>query len=248
MIYGLYHSAAGMMVNEYRQDVLANNLANAETVGFKPLRAVFAERQPASVAGERQGPSADALRDLSGGLWLGATLTDFDEGELTRTDLPTDMALAGPGFFMVEQNGETLLTRNGSFIVDRDGVLVSTTDGAPALTLGGAPIRVNPRGGEILVAEDGTVRQDGAIVARLGVVDVENYDELRHIGAARFRTAQQTVPSLARVQQGALERSGAEPIEQLTNMLESARAFQMNAQMVTMQDQSIGRLINAVSA
>ncbi|MCA9242526.1 MAG: flagellar hook-basal body protein [Phycisphaerales bacterium] len=247
MIYGLYHSAAGMMVNEYRQDVLANNLANAETVGFKPMRAVFAERAPASQAGERQGPSNELLRPLSGGLWLGATRTDFNEGDIVRTEQPTDVALAGSGFLMVQQDGETLLTRNGAFVVDRDGALLSATDGAPVLNIAGAPIRVNPLGGEISVSEEGTIRQGTAIVGRLGIVDVDDYNELRQVGAARFRTEQQTTPSLARVRQGALERSGAEPITELTNMLESARAFQMNAQMVTMQDQSIGRLINAVS-
>ncbi|RMF81664.1 MAG: flagellar hook-basal body complex protein, partial [Planctomycetota bacterium] len=149
MIYGLYQSAAGMMVNEYRQGVLANNLANAETTGFKRDIAAFSERRTASQAGERRGPTHDLMERLTGGIWLGKTTTDFGEGALQRTGMATDVALAGPGFFQVrDASGADLLTRDGRLLIDGDGWLVSATDGAQVLGRGGAPIRLNPRGGE----------------------------------------------------------------------------------------------------
>src|SRR3989442_9991693 len=80
VIYGLYQSAAGMMTSEYAQSVLANNLANADTVGFKRDVAVFAERLRADQAGRRDGPTAEGLGSLSGGTWLGRTDVDFSEG------------------------------------------------------------------------------------------------------------------------------------------------------------------------
>ena len=77
MIYGVYQSAAGMMANQYRQDVIANNIANADTVGFKRELATFAERPPESVSGPRIGPSDPNLAGLTGGLLLARTETDF---------------------------------------------------------------------------------------------------------------------------------------------------------------------------
>ena len=88
MIYGTYQSAAGMMVNEYRQNVIANNIANAETTGFKRQMAVFAERVPASEGDRRHGPSSELLRPLTGGLWLGRTETDFSVGAVVKSDNP----------------------------------------------------------------------------------------------------------------------------------------------------------------
>ena len=145
MIYGWYNSAAGMMVNEYRQDVLANNLANADTVGFKRDVAVFAERQQARVAGNRHGPSARGLRDLSGGLWLGKTHIDYSEASHVRTDNPLDVSLSGPGFLSVQVNGQRLYTRDGRMMMDRDGLLVAAADGAPVT--GAAKARPRVQGG-----------------------------------------------------------------------------------------------------
>ena len=116
MIYGLYQSAAGMMTNEYRQNVIANNLANAQTVGFKRDVAVFSERLRESELDRYSNPSNDLMEALSGGLWLGRTHTDFSNGELTRTGNPLDVALEGAGFLMVESGGRQLLTRDGRMV------------------------------------------------------------------------------------------------------------------------------------
>ena len=182
MIYGMYQSAAGMLVNEYRQDVLANNLANAETVGFKREIAAFAERLRASEAGRREGPSNDLMDALSGGLWLARTETDFSEGAFVRTDNPLDVALAGPGFLRVAANGREYLTRDGRMLMTADGRLVSAIDGAAILGRGGQPIRLNPRGGEISIDEDGRILQGGVGGGRLALVDVKNYQALRKAG------------------------------------------------------------------
>lgn len=251
MIYGLYQSAAGMMVNEYRQNVLANNLANAETVGFKRDIASFAERLRASQAGRRDGPTNDLLEALSGGTWLARTDTDFSEAAFIKTDNPLDVAIAGPGFLRVAADGEEYLTRDGRMLMSPDGWLVSAVDGASILSHAGQPIRLNPRGGEASIDQDGRIRQDGVTVARLGLVNVhvEDYPKLRKVGASRFDAeGVRLTDSPAKINQGTTESSGAEPIKELTTMIESARAYMLNAQMLTLQDQSAGRLINAVAA
>lgn len=248
MIYGLYQSAAGMMVNEYRQSVLANNLANAETVGFKRDIATFAERLRASDAGRRDGPTSDLLETLSGGVWLAQTETDFSEAAFTKTDNPLDVAIAGPGFLRVAANGQEYLTRDGRMIMDPDGWLVAATDGARILGQTGQPIRLNPRGGEVSIDEDGRISQGGKRVARLAVVDVDEYHKLAKAGASRFLGDDvKLTRSAAKVYTGVTESSGVEPIKELVTMIEAARAYQLNAQMVTLQDQTAGRLLSVVA-
>src|SRR5262245_15650011 len=178
-----------MMAQEYRQDVIANNLANAETVGFKREIASIAERRRADEAGVRHGPSDRLLDTLTGGAWLGRTDTDHSEGPFQHTGNPLDVAIDGPGFLRVETGRGELLTRDGRMTMDAYGMLVATTDGAPVLSTAGIPIRVNPRGGQVFINEIGEVEQDGAIRGRLCLVDVPNYAALQKAGAGRFSAA-----------------------------------------------------------
>lgn len=246
MIYGLYQSAGGMLVNEYRQGVIANNLANAETVGFQRDVAVFAERLPAHDT--REGPRQESLDGLSGGTWLGRTHTVFAEGNVTNTGNALDLAIDGPGFFVVQGSQGSLLTRDGRMMLAPDGTLVAAVDGAAVLGEGGGVIRLNPNGGAPMLTEDGWVRQDGAPVARLAVVDVSDERALSRRGAGRY-AATQTVaaPNGTRVLSGFLEGSGVRPVTELVSMIETTRAYQMNAQMLTLQDQTAGRLIGLIA-
>jgi len=247
MIYGLYHSAAGMLTNEYRQDVVANNLANAETPGFKRDIASFAERRPAAVAGVRTGPSNESLAALSGGLWLGQTVTDFRPGSL-QPGGPLDIALDGPGFLKVAADGKQYATRDGRMVIDNDGRLLSAADGATILGMGDIPIRLNPRGGDPQIDEDGRISQNGVIVGQLALVDYADYDGLRKVGNGRLSAeGAEEIDSPAYVRAGFVESSGVEPVKELVSMIEVSRAYQLNAQMVTLQDQTVGLLISVVS-
>lgn len=249
MIYGMYQSAAGMMVNEYRQSVISNNIANADTVGFKREIASFAERMPAAEAGQRVGPSSETLGSLSGGLWLGETRTDHAPGAFERTGEPLDAAIEGTGFFVVRAAGQDLVTRDGRFVMDERGRLRSAADGAEVLGVGGVPIRLNPRAHSTQITEDGDIRQDGVRVARLALADFADYRALQKVGAGRFDPSQAQPTSVAaRVIGGHVERSGTQPVQEMVQMIEAARAYQINAQMIALQDQSIGRLINQVAA
>ena len=248
MIYGLYHSAAGMMTSEYQQNIIANNLANAETTGFKQELAVFAERDPERIAGYRQGPSATEMDGLSGGLWLGRTHTDHTQGGLVHTNNPTDIALEGPGFLVVDVDGQPQYTRDGRLVRDADGQLCSATDGAPVLGVGGAPIVLDPHGGKLEFDEDGRILQDGAVRGQLALADFEDYTVLRKAGAGRFDAGDaETVPSAARVLGRTLESSGVAPVKELVSMIEASRAYEINARMLSLQDQSVSGLISAIA-
>ncbi len=246
MIYGLYQSAAGMLTTEYRQNVIANNLANADTVGFKRDMVTLAERQPAAESGRRDGPSNPDLAGLSGGLWLGRTYTDFREGPFVQTGNTADVALQGPGFLTVQSPQGPLYTRDGRLNVGPDGTLVAVTDGAPVLGLGGAPIRLNPVGGPIAIDTAGGVWQDGGMRGELQVVDFPDYAALQKVGTNRFAApATGAVAAPALVQQGYVENSSVQPIQELVNMLDASHAYELNARMVSLQDDGVGKLIQA---
>ncbi|MEW6250426.1 MAG: flagellar hook-basal body protein [Planctomycetota bacterium] len=246
MIYGLYHSAAGMLTTEYRQNVLANNLANADTVGFKRDVPTFAERVPAVEGGRRGGPSAADLAGLSGGLWLGRTYTDFSEGQYQQTGSPTDVALQGPGFLAVQLPTGPLYTRDGRLMLLPDGTLAAAVDGAPVLGIGDLPIRLDPRGGPLTIDDSGRVRQDGVTRGQLALVDFTNGAGLRKVGTNRFAApAAGAVASPALVRSGYIENAGVQPVAELVDMLQATQSYQLNARMVALQDESLGRLIGA---
>lgn len=247
MIYGLYQSAAGMMTNEYRQNVIANNLANSQTVGFKRDIPIFSERLRESMLDRYNNPTNDLMESLSGGMWLGRTSTDFSDGPLSKTGNPLDVALEGPGFLMVQVDGRQLLTRDGRMMTDEFGRLVSVSDGAAILNRAGSPIVLDRNGGEITITSDGRIQQDGREVARLGLTDVEDYRTLRKHGNGRFiSTSDERIEAVARVHAGFVESSAVRPVHELTGMIESSRAFQINARMVSLQDEMLGRLVNQV--
>jgi len=236
-----------MMTTEYRQAVLANNVANADTVGFKRDVATLAERLPARLAGRRHGPSAVDLAGLSGGMWLGQTFTDHSPGTKVATGEWHDVALDGPGFLVVQVDGQPQYTRDGRMLLDRDGFLVAASDGAPVLGLGGLPIRLNPRGGTPSIDIQGRIAQDGAVVAELELVDFDDYTALRKAGATRFVAPEYgRRPAPVLVQSGYLESAGVEAVQELVNLMEASRAYQVNARMVALQDESVGRLISTV--
>jgi flagellar basal-body rod protein FlgF len=185
---------------------------------------------------------------MTGGVWLGQTETALDEGPITHTGNELDVALEGPGFLLVAGAEGTLLTRDGRMLMDIDGRLRSVVDGAEMLGEGGAPIVLNPRNGLPAIDEDGFVRQQGIVLGRLAVVDVNDERQLQKRGTGRFAADGYTFGGVARVRAGFVEQSAVEPVRELASMIEASRAYQFNAQMITMQDQTAGRLISLAAA
>src|SRR3954469_11718253 len=121
MIYGLYLSATGVMTSSYRQDVIANNLANSETVGFKRDLALFQERRTEAQSGSNHSCwSNPDLENLGGGLLATPTAVDDKQGELEPTGNNLDVAILGRGYFSVDAGARgRMLTRDGQFMVNR---------------------------------------------------------------------------------------------------------------------------------
>jgi len=248
MIYGLYVSATGVLANSYRQDVIANNLANIETVGFKKDLARFVElRTAASQRGLMQ-HSNPLLEDLGGGLSIGPTELDLSQGDLEFTGAGTDAAIQGEGFFAVNDGGRTMLTRDGRMFVNREGNLALINGGQEVLdeNLKKIPVVMDM---PVQIDANGIVMQKGLALGRIGVFDVPDRALLVKQGKLMFEYAnleKQIRPGTGVIRGGTLERANVDPASALAELMAAQRELEANANMIRFHDQTLGRLVNDV--
>ena len=255
MVKGLYTAYTGMVIEQKRLDVLSNNLANADTNGFKKegtTATSFADQlaikiKDTSVYGQPQG-----LGDITFGAKLGETYTDWSQGNFTVSDSPYDFAIEGNGFFAIsytDKAGETSVkyTRDGAFTVNTDGYLV-TKDGDFVLNANGAAasdsnarIRINPNV-DFDVDEFGNITQNNQVVGRLGVIDVEDYNYLQEFGENMYDLAEggTLAASTAKISQGTIEKSNVNIISEMVDMITITRAYESNQKIIQSIDDSLG--------
>lgn len=247
MPYGLYISAEGALVQNVRMENIASNLANAKTVGFKRDLAVFQARYAEETQRGLDAPGSGTLNDLGGGVENAGVYTDFTQGRIENTYVPTDVALEGPGYFVVRRNGQDFLTRAGNFMLTAGGALV-TQEGDPVISEDRAPVVIDPREGPWQMNAAGTVVQAGNKV-NLAIVEPQAPGDLVKIGDNMFAPLsppRPLPPAARRVLNGALEGSTVNPISEMTNMIETSRVFEANVNMVRSQDTILGELVNRV--
>lgn len=199
--------------------VLANNLANADTPGFQAQRPVFAQHlqpRPDTRRGEHVAYSLDR-----------ATWRDAAPGPLATTGNPLDVALRGEGFFAVETPaGEERFTRAGRFAPGPDGRLVDA-EGNAALDARGTPIVLGPGDARIEIRGDGTIRSENGELGRLRVVRFEAPQKLRAVGDRLYAADEPPQPvERPGVVQGALEGSNVRPVLEMVRMTGEVREFQ----------------------
>ncbi|MEQ8848471.1 flagellar hook basal-body protein [Botrimarina sp.] len=243
----MYISAEGANAQSQRLEVIANNMANVDTVGFKPDATAFQARYAEAIQTGDALPTTTGLPNLGGGVKTIETLTNWAPGRLERTGNQADLAILGEGFFAVEEPGsdEPLLTRAGSLDIDSTGRLVLSGTNLPVLAADGAPIALLPDA-PWRVSRDGFVEQAGDRIA-LALVQPQSLETLDKAGANLFRPREEVfpVPVAAReVRQGYLEMSGANSTQLMMEMIETNRAFEANTQMIRHQDTATGQLIS----
>lgn len=241
MLYGMYVSAAGALANAYRNDVVANNLANVETVAFKRDLALFQSRATEASSGGRSRDTAGLLEGIGGGVFALPTHTDFTPAALEKTDDPFDVALAGRGFFSVGDGSGVQYTRDGRFLLNEAGRLVTRSGDLAVLDDSGEPIVLD---GDLdfSVNEAGVISQGGAEVARLAAVDFRNARDLEKVGENLYKASDGATSheSHAVVKQHHLEMSGVNAVQSMTEMMKASRMFEANMSMLKLQDQTLG--------
>ena len=220
MTQAMYAASVGAFNNQQKLDVLANNLANINTPGFKQDRLVF--RVPV----EREGDSStDYLQGPSSPIPSGSR-TDFSQGILRRTDNALDLALDGTGFFCIETPGGTHYTRNGRFTINADGVL-STMEGFTVLGQGG---KIQITGANVHVDEEGNVSVDGSDVGTLKIVTVSQPEFLKKLGSTLFALDRAGIAEEKaegfKIREGFIEASNVNGIRAMTEMIDISRAYE----------------------
>lgn len=223
----LYVSLSRQMVLRRQMDIVANNIANADTAGFK-VESLIEKTDPAAPAVTMGGPQPVKFVSADG------VARDFGQGALRRTDAPFDLALEGQGFFQVAGPDGPRYTRDGRFTLDETGRLV-TQGGLAVLDDGGGEITLDPVEGAVSVGEDGTITQGATRVGKLGMVSFRTLATLEKAGDNLYRNTSNQQPQPAegaRVRQGMLEGSNVQPILEITRMIEVSRAYEQTARIM----------------
>lgn len=208
--------------------VVANNIANAATTGFRQEGVIFSEHVKRIEGGESLSMASAAVRN-----------TSMMQGTLTQTGGPLDLAIEGDGFFLVQTAQGERLTRAGHFSASAEGELV-TADGNPVLDAGGAPVFLPPDSTDLAIAPDGTVSSQGVPIAQIALVQpVDALNMIRETGVL-FRADDGVEPSeTGRIAQGFLEASNVDPISQIARMIEVQRAYEMGQNLMEREDERI---------
>ena len=240
-----YYVAAGSLkARTYQLDTVSNNLANADTVGYKGERSFFTVFNKAKDQG-RGLPLSGFVND---GTVLATRGMDFTQGNLRTTGRKLDLAITGDGFFMVKTPAGVMATRDGRFQLGKDGQLTAM-DGAPLLGKNGLPISVDPAGGNFDILADGTVQQGANTLGQIELKGFANPTALTRIGGNRYDPAGSKETAVtATVNQGALEQSGVDVATCMIDMIRLNRLFEMSMKVAsTLSNDLDARSISDVS-
>lgn len=230
MSSAFYTTYLGMQARQDAIDVIANNLANASTSGFKADNAFFQAYQSALEEGITPGTELDQV-DKS--VRLEATRTDFSSGQVRETGRDLDVAIDGEGFFVVQTRNGEQYTRNGSFTLSADRELV-THEGNRVIGQGG-PLTLPP--GTITIDEQGNISVDGQQAGSLQIVKFPKNDQLSKEGNNLFALSEKSIRPLpadgARVLHGHLESSNVNPMREMALMMKYMREFESMQRMLT---------------
>lgn len=257
MMRSLWISKTGLDAQQTQMDVVANNLANVSTNGFKRSRAIFEDllyqtlRQP--------GAQSSQQTQIPSGLQIGtgvrpiATERIHTQGNLQQTGNRLDIAIEGPGFFQVLlPDGNTAYTRDGSFQTDNQGQVVTASGFVvqPAMTIPSNAITVTiGRDGVVTVTQPGTSApvQIGSIqlATFINPAGLQSLGENLYVETASSGTPSTNVPGTngaGILSQGYVETSNVNVVEELVNMIQTQRAYEINSKAITVSDQMLQKL------
>jgi len=253
MVRALYTAASGMTAQQLNVDNIANNLANANTAGFKMRRAQFQDLiyqsliQPGAASGQQT--TVPAGLQLGLGTRAASNEIIFTQGAFTQTNNPLDLVIQGNGFFQIRQpNGDLAYTRNGSFQLDRNGNVVDANGNPlePQITLPATAQNVT-------IAQDGTVSftlPNQTASQKAGQIQLANFANpagLNSIGNTLFTPtdasgdpqvgAPGSTEGLGTLMQGYSEQSNVDVVEEFVNLIQSQRAYEANSRVVKAADE-----------
>lgn len=217
-------------------DVVAHNIANANTPGFKSERLIFQE----FLANPESRDSLSYVQDVG-------TARDMDNGPISSTGNTFDIALNGEGFFTIETPLGERYTRHGRFQLDGERQLV-TSEGFPVLGQNG-PLTIPTDEGEISIASDGTITTEDTEVGQIQIVTFEDPQQLRKAASGLFiapEDAEPQEPETVQMAQGMIEESNVQAILEITRMMDIHRTHDSVARMLRQEDERVKGMIDAL--
>ena len=218
-------------------DVLANNVSNMNTSGFKGEKVMFIEHLTRSRGGNSiLGEKFTYVRDI-------ATLRDTRDGPIAETGNPLDVAIAGEGYFAIRTELGERYTRNGHFRLDEAGQLV-TQGGEPVLSKNGQPFFFGPQDTKISIALDGTVSTNNGTLGQLRLITLDNQQQMRQVGnnlfAADAAVKDVTGPQIV---QNSLESSNVQPIMEMSRLINTQRSYDSVRKFIDREDERMRNMI-----
>lgn len=263
MVKGLYTGYTGMINEQKRLNVIANNMANATTSGYKREGMVnqsFDEQLAIKIKDTSSYRLPRGIGDVTLGVKVGETYTDWDQGSYQITDRESDFALGGRGFFAISftnKQGETSIkyTRDGAFTVDLNGYL-RTSDGDYVLNMNGALnsdnaeanyVRVDPNQA-YAVDQQGFIFQNNQLIGQIGVVDFADYNFISKYGENLYDLVAggQVIASDASVEQGCLEASNVNIVDEMVQIIAISRAYEAGQRVIQTEDSTLDKAVNTV--
>ena len=244
VIRGIYSSAAGMIAESLRNDTIANNLANANTAGYKKDIAVTQDFASMLIYRINDGAQAPAIGRLGAGALVNEVATIHTTGMMRPTGNNLDTAIEGRGYFTVETPNGLRYTRNGTFSMNAQGELVNG-EGFRVVGENG-PILI--QGGKVTIGEDGGVQVDGVEVNRIQLVDFADEKRLVKEGHTLMSAPADLAarPATGLIRQGVLEMSNVNIVSEMVNMISGYRAYEVNSKVVQAHDQLLDKAVNEV--
>ncbi len=252
---GIYMAASGALAYEKRLQLISNNLANANTVGYKMDHGQFQSIDPADLPASFGTSSPEMNSSQGQSFWFQFnSYTDFTHGSLKKTGSDFDLALIGDGFFCVQKPDGVHYTRKGDFTLNAEGVLV-TANGFPVMGDGGeisVKGTANPQESKkFAVDEEGNVSVDGKQVGRLRIVSFPEPAKLMKMGDTLFNPAANSPPPIEaedfKVSQGSVELSNVDVVKMMTEMIEVLRGYESYQKVIRSADEASARAINEIA-
>ena len=264
MMRSLWTAASGMKAQQFNVDVIANNLANVNTVGYKRDRVEFHDliyetmrRAYVMEDGNLDNPRRPVNLQVGHGVLPVATTKLFRTGSFERTDNYLDMAIQGDAFYVVRaQDGSNVYTRDGSFKLSltSSGMMLSTSDGLPVLDDGGNEIYIDVDAPRVIVATNGELsftNDDGDtefMGYRIQLVKFQNRNGLETVGDNFYVQTSASGPPIlddeygrpSMIRQGYLEMSNVNIADEMVNLIVAQRAYEINSKCITTSDDMLG--------
>ncbi|MBO5208363.1 MAG: flagellar basal-body rod protein FlgF [Lachnospiraceae bacterium] len=253
MLKGLYTAYTGMLNEQNRMDIMTNNLANANTVGFKKEGATSQSFDDVLAYKIKDTSEAGNLPQKIGNMTLGVKIgenyVDYSEGGLKETGNVLDLAIAGNGFFTIEYTNKagetsTMYTRDGNFTMDSKGYLV-TQDGDYVLGGRGKRIKLNTAE-TVSIDTAGNIYQAGANVGTLKITDFEDYNYLERYGENYFQAVEgaEETDAETEIRSGYLEMANISVVTEMVNMITIQRQYEANQKLITTYDSTLENAVN----